>query len=486
MVYKEKRLHPATIFFNFLQFLKEFALPIILGLFTLRGQALLYLILILGAIFLVILSFSVASWYRFTYRVEDEELRIEHGIFIRKKRYISINRIQSINLTQSVFHRIFKLVKVQVETAGGGEGAEVSLKAVTLQDGELLRADIKAKPESIEHSTREDVPTDYPSDKISVRRLFIAGTTSGSIGVLLAVFAFLISQAEQLIPDDFFDQSVQWIIGLSLTIIIGLGIILLLVLWLLGIAGTMIKYGNFTITKYENELFITRGLLEKKQTTIPLKRIQAVGIDESILRQPFGFAEVYVEVAGGSLEKGEDFSTVLFPILKREEIESFLGKYLPNYKAPDDRLHTLPKRGIWYYLIRSSVLFLIIGGVILYFLPQFIWITVVLLLIGLLYGFLKYKDSGYNINHKHVTVRYRRGLSRSTIRIFHNRLQAVEIKQHKVERMQALASVKLSIIGLLGSGTHYHVKEMEGKEAERLFDWYSYRKRDEANSNIYS
>src|SRR5690625_5694512 len=222
-MFEEKRLHPTTIFFNFFQFLKEFALPIILGFFTFRGQALFYLLVILVAIFIINLVFSIASWYRFTYRVEDEELRIEHGIFIRKKRYISINRIQSINLTQSVFHRIFKLVKVQVETAGGGEGAEVSLKAVTLQDGELLRADIKAKPESIEHSTREDVPTDYPSDKISVRRLFIAGTTSGSIGVLLAIFAFIISQAEQLIPDDFFDQSVQWIIGLSLTIIIEIG-----------------------------------------------------------------------------------------------------------------------------------------------------------------------------------------------------------------------------------------------------------------------
>src|SRR5699024_1732386 len=135
MMYKEKRLHPATIFFNFLQFLKEFALPIILGLFTLRGQALLYLILILGAIFLVILSFSVASWYRFTYRVEEEELRIEHGIFIRKKRYISINRIQSINLTQSVFHRLFNLVNVEVEARAAGEGAQGPYKQVTRRDG---------------------------------------------------------------------------------------------------------------------------------------------------------------------------------------------------------------------------------------------------------------------------------------------------------------------------------------------------------------
>src|SRR5690625_7808341 len=120
-MFEEKRLHPTTIFFNFFQFLKEFALPIILGFFTFRGQALFYLLIILVAIFIINLVFSIASWYRFTYRVEDGELRIEHGIFVRKKRYISINRIQSINLTQSVFHRLFKLTKVQIETAGRSE-----------------------------------------------------------------------------------------------------------------------------------------------------------------------------------------------------------------------------------------------------------------------------------------------------------------------------------------------------------------------------
>src|SRR5699024_1341853 len=99
---------------------------------------------------------------------------------------------------------------------------------------------------------------------------------------------------------------------------------ILIVLWLFGIAGTMIKYGNFTIINRGDELFITRGLLEKKQITIPLNRIQAVGIQESMIRQPLGYGTIFAEVAGGALEKGEDFSTVLFPMIKRSEIEPFL------------------------------------------------------------------------------------------------------------------------------------------------------------------
>src|SRR5699024_3632661 len=177
-------------------------------------------------------------------------------------RYISINRIQSINLTQSVFHRLFKLTKVQIETAGGGGQAEVSLKAVTHEEGKLLRTKLKSI------STEDHVPDEHvdestnPTDKISARRLFIAGTTSGSIGVLAAFFAFFVSQVEQLIPGEVFEQSFEWVIGLNVTLIIGLGLIVLIILWIFGIAGTMIKYGNYTITKNEDELFITRGLLE--------------------------------------------------------------------------------------------------------------------------------------------------------------------------------------------------------------------------------
>lgn len=475
-MFRERRLHPATIFFNLFQLLKEFALPIIIGFLTFRGQALLYFSVIIAAVIIIILPISIASWYRFTYRVEDNELRIEQGVFIRKKRYISINRIQSIDLTQSVLHRIFKLVKVQIETASSGNESEGSLKAVTLKEGEQLREQLKNASNVMEDVTVEgDDETIFPTDKISTGRLFLAGTTSGSIGVLIAIAAFFSTQVEQFIPEEFFDETVQWIIGLSLIFMIGSIILLLLLLWLLGIAGTMIKYGNFTITRKEDELFITRGLLEKKQITIPLRRIQAVGIEESLLRQPIGYASVFVEVAGGSSNKGDEFSTVLFPILKKDEIEPFLEKYLPDYKATEEELHSLPKRAIFYYLFRSAILAVIVTGILYYIWPQALWVGFIILLVSLLYGFLQYKDGGYCIHNKRLTIRFRRGIHRRKMRIYHGRIQAVEIRQHKLHHLQQLATIKLSIIGMLGTGTHYTINELENTDVEQIFDWYSYR-----------
>lgn len=469
-MYEKKRLHPATIVFNFLQLLKDFFLPIIIGFLTIGSEGFGYFLIVTAIILIIFIPFSVLSWYRFTYQTTEEQLIIEQGVFIRKKRYISKNRIHSIDLTETLIHHMFKLVKVQIETAGSGDGAEVFLKAVSLKEGEELREQLKKTSQIV----YEELP-DH-TDQITVGRLFIAGSTSGSIGVILAAIGFFFSQMEQFIPDSFYDETIKWIIGLSVIFLIGLIIFILFILWLLGIAGTMIKYGNFTITKRKEELFITRGLLEKKQITIPVDRIQAVGIDESIFRQPFGFTTVFVEVAGGAIDQGSDFTTVLFPLLKREELEVFLKKYLPDYVSEEKELPSLPKKSMIYYIARSFFPVLILSIILFVIFPEFVYIPFTFMIISIVYGWLVYKDSGMKLAGKKLTIRYRRGLSRRTIRIFQNRIQALEIKQHKLHLLHGLASVKVSIIATSGNGKHFTVHEAHSKDADRIFSWFSYQK----------
>lgn len=468
-----KRLHPAAILFNFLKVIREFLFAIILGFITFRNESFFYFILIASVLIILMISYSVASWYRYTYRIEEDELRIEYGILIRKKRFISINRIQSIDLTASVIHRFLKLVRVKIETAGSGLGSEASLTAVKLSEGEQLRSELKRERVSADQ-TEEVVENQAPVRKITFKRLFLSGTTSGSIGIIAAIFAFVFSEMEQFIPDNIYESTINWVIGLSIVILIVLGVLVLILLWVLGIAGTMIKYGNFTITKNEKELFITRGLLEKKQLTIPLSRIQAVGIEESLIRQPLGYVTVFAQIAGGSMRKGEEFPTVLFPILKKSEVEDFLQEFLPDYASQHDSMTLLPKRALKFYLFRPMlpVVFLLAG--VWYFLPQFIWVPVAFLIGASILGYLRFKDAGYHLTGERLTISYRR-VSKMTMLIYHRRIQSFEKKQHKLHLKQKLASMKLSIIAGLG-GQHFPIKELEEKDVDLLSDWYSYRR----------
>lgn len=139
---KPQRLNPAAIYFNLIKVIKETIFGIGAGFIVTIKQSLFYSLMFLLAFLVIIILTSFLSWLRFTYRVEDNELRIEQGIFIRKKRYVPINRIHKIDFTANVIHRIFKLVNIQIDTAGTG-GAEVSLSAVTTSKGEQLRKALK-------------------------------------------------------------------------------------------------------------------------------------------------------------------------------------------------------------------------------------------------------------------------------------------------------------------------------------------------------
>lgn len=481
-MFESKRLHPAAILFNLIKTVREFLFAIVLGFITFRDESLFYFGLIIAVLLVLFITASVLTWYRYTYRIEEDELRIEYGVFIRKKRFISKNRIQSIDLTSGVIHRIFKLTKVQIETAGTGTSAEASLSAVKLEEGEALRQELKSSavpPADDEEAPEETEKLPNPSAKISFKRLFIAGTTSGSVGVILALAAAGFSEFEQFIPEHYFDNTIEWVIGLGVIILIVMVIFLLLLLWLLGIAGTMIKYGNFTITKNDEELFITRGLLEKKQVTIPLKRIQAVGIQESIIRQPLGYVTVFAEIAGGSMDKGEDFSSILFPIMKRDELEEFLETFLPDYAGVQRELTPLPKQALKYYILRAAVPFLLLVAAVAIFIPAFIWIPLILLLVGgLLLGWIRYKDGGFAIRGRRLTLRYR-VLSRNTLLLYHKRVQAFEKKQHKVQRLQNLATARFSIVGTMGAGKHFTIKDLAESHSDELSDWFSRRKDSE-------
>src|SRR5699024_1140527 len=200
--------------------------------------------------------------------------------------------------------------------------------------------------------------TTNPTRKITWKRLFIAGSTSGSVGVILLAMLFLFSQTGEFIPESAYDQTFQWIIQLSIVLIVVLSVLGIVLLWFAGIAGTMIKYGNFVIEKRETELFIKRGLLETKELTIPFDRIQAIQVEQSLIRQPLKFVKVSAIIAGGSFDSREAFP-VLFPLMRKQEVEDFLQAFVPGYEHILTKVSPLGKKGKKYYLMSASILFIL-------------------------------------------------------------------------------------------------------------------------------
>ena len=123
------KLHPVSALINCVKALKEMALPLLVIVvangfnFTINfrdenffSQMIPLFILIVALIYMFVSG--VLKWWTFRYWFEDRELRVQYGLFVKKKRYIPFERIQSLNYKEGIFHRIFGLVQVAVETAG--------------------------------------------------------------------------------------------------------------------------------------------------------------------------------------------------------------------------------------------------------------------------------------------------------------------------------------------------------------------------------
>lgn len=463
-----KRLHPATIILNVLKEMKGTVYLIFITLITLDF---IYFLLFLLAYALLIGIIGTLSWYRFSYWVTDDALHIEYGIFKRTKRTISKNRIQSIDLTENIVHRIFKLVRVQIETASSGMEAEASLAAVSLDEGETLRAELKYKQVNDESGDIEEEDKNVKK-VITTKQLLLAGITSGGVGIILSFMFIALIELEELIPENVYDYTFSWFVSTSLVIIILLVLVVLFVVWLLSVGLTFIRNGKFTIKIEDNELLITRGLIEKKQLTIPLHRIQAIGVEENIFRQPFGYASIHAEVAGGSTSGNEGVSTMLFPLMHKREVPEFIEQFVPGFSWDPEQVEWVkpPKKALKFYLFRSGIAFLIMSFVVLYFFPNYSWITFIILALMLGRGWLSYKDAGFYVNDNRLLLRYRK-LKRVTVMLYHKRVQAFEKEQNPIQRKDYLTTMKVSILSNLG-GKHYQIKEVDEGKVNQLSDFY--------------
>ncbi|MCA1032959.1 PH domain-containing protein [Bacillus timonensis] len=477
-MYESRRLHPVAALINFIKQLKDLLFPLLVFFFFSKNNIdgmynLIYIVSIIAIILFVLIT-GILFWYRYTYRIEDGELRIEYGVFIHKKRYIPIERIQSISVSAGIIQRAFKLVKLQVETAGGGLEAEVVLTAITEEEAKQLKELLSTSSKNSNAGKEEFSQTNQPVFRLSTKELLIVASTSSGIGVVFSAVFALLAQIEELIPYERLFQRWEVFIEPGFYVYVLLGSAIFIFAWLIGILLTVFKYAGFTVVQNGNDLQISKGILEKKQLSIPLSRIQAIRVSESFLRQPFGYATVFVESAGGTGDEGEEFSTVLFPIIRRNQISSLLQTFTKEFHLKD-MYKCPPKRSLKRYIIRGILPFIPVTFALSIFLfPVGLLSSTLLLLFGAL-GYLRYRDAGWEIFHDQLTLRYRI-FNRNTVLMKRNRIQVIEKRLSFFQQRAHLASIQASVKSSI-TGKNFKVVDLNEHDSSDIFDWYTYTKR---------
>lgn len=464
-----RRQHPIAAVTQFLGVLRQNIVPIVIFLVvgSRNTDEYFWYFFVLGVVSTLVLG--VFSWLRFTYRVDGDELQIKKGVFVRKELYLTKDRIQVIDITEGLLQRIFGLVKVEVKSAGSGtEGATISAitRGEALELRTLLRGESTPKVEKIEEEL-EEAKKEVLTWKLSGRDLFLAALTSGNFGLIASILGAISGQLDQFITEENINYIFDQIPGLGNTsVFVGIMIIIFVVSYIFSFIGVIFQYADFKVEKMNNELHITSGLLERKHTTVPFDRIQALRFVEGIFREPFGYGMLFVESAGFQ-QKNTERSIVLAPFIKKEKLEYFFNEFIEDYEEPETKI-TPPKRAFLRYLRRPNYLLLMTVPIIWWF-WELGWVFFGFLIPATFLGWLRFNDAVLSINEHTLKLQYRI-LAKRTAFVKKKRAQVSELTVNPFQSYKKLASINVTAASGAG-GKVFSITDIDNEEAYKILKW---------------
>jgi putative membrane protein len=314
------------------------ALPALLAAFVAgngSGRGLIWI-----AVALVItLGFAFSRWFTTRYRVTEDRVEVGSGLFRRRVRAVSRDRIRTVDVTARAMHRLLGLARVEVGTGRSDreEGGGVRLDGLTAQDAGALRAELlhRPRPGPVPDATAvPGAPAPAAAEpEIELARLdptwvrYAPFTLSGvvSVGVVLG---FLLNVANEA----HFDPK-NWGPARHLADRLGhapvvLAALALLVLALVAVVvastvGYALAFWDFRLTRHPGgTLHVTRGLITTRATTIEERRLHGAEVSEPLLLRMVAGGRLIAIATGLRVGRGaERGGSLLVPPAPRAEVQ---------------------------------------------------------------------------------------------------------------------------------------------------------------------
>ena len=358
-----KYLHTTSLVFDLIAHVRSYLFPLVFGLVG-AANGNVRLLIISGILFIPAVLRSAFRYFTLRYRIEDAHFYVDQGLIFRKTRTIPVDRIQNIDLTQNVLHRIFKVAEVKVETASGTE-AEAVLRVLSMEEVDTLRKAIFAGKQMLTANQTQKLPAkssdlaeslspvDQASDiaavsdpvegeevwKIPLIDLIKVGLASNRGLVMLGiglvtfdqftekgyetVFAFLAGY----LPKD--TGSLGFYLQAIIAVVLGL-----VLLRLVGILWYVLRFFDYKLEQRGDDLRLSCGLLTRVSASVPRKRIQFISVQQNLIMRWFGIATIRVETAGGATDASKPNQSIgktwFMPVIPVAEVPQLVNLLRPG------------------------------------------------------------------------------------------------------------------------------------------------------------
>lgn len=387
------------------------------------------LLMIFLSIFIIsVLIFYFINWHISRYEIKDEMIIVYKNIFVKDRKVILINNIANIGLSKNVFERLFKLTRIKIY-ANERNKVFYDFEAV------LTKADFNKYIEPF--MRKSNIDTINKSKKFNIKfnllEIFKHSFLSIPISSIVVIVNFILLIFNMIGDGNFLKEVMYDFLGLIITLI---GFIFPVIY---SILKNVLKYINFTIRRNGKVIHISYGLFTLKEYIVPVKKINGIIIDVSLLSKIFGCYKVNIINSGIGDKKSE--IEMIFPISKKTKCMRIMNLILPEYSI-DMNHKRQPFETIVIITIKVILLMLILVIPVIYIdarLALFISLFLFLLI------FIIYYIKRIIISDKCICVI--NGIFVKRIRIImYNKIENIEIKEGIISKKIGLCKVYMQIL----------------------------------------
>jgi putative membrane protein len=343
---RQSKIGVLVLFFDSLYSLGKAFLPLVF-IALVKADLTDKLIVFSGILGLIVVTAIVAylKYINFTFYIDEEndEFIVNEGIINKTKTTIQLNKIQQVNIHQTLIHRIIGIYALNVDTAGSDK-KEGNIKAIShslalalkskLLDNEVKK--VVVSENEVLQTNENAIPTSFL--KINLISLLKIGITSNyvkSIGLILTFFFTILENLRNVGKEDVIDgDKIEKVVN-SYPVVYGVLMFILgmfTIIFIINIARTLIKYFNYSIAKQKGSLLLSYGLINTESTILKPEKVQIVNISRNFFQKKLNVLEIKIKQATSD-EKKQSKSQIEIPgcnTFEKDEILKLIFKELPK------------------------------------------------------------------------------------------------------------------------------------------------------------
>lgn len=395
---------------------------------------------------------GILNYFKHYFHIADDKLHVSKGVFKKQKISIPLERVQTVNFEENLFHRLLRVTSLKIDTAGSQKD-EFDLDAISLSEAAEIRDYILSKKtELIPASALDaDIVNDQPIEReeeeliaqLSIGDLFKIGVSYNhlkSAGIIIGAIVWFFSELEDIMPDLMNeDNALMAVIGTGSILALFVLLAFTVISFLFSMIRSFFRYYDLNFKRRGNGFKIISGLITRQEFSALDNKIQQVGWKDNLLQKKlFGIFDFTLKQAGSVAINSK--KSINIPGVDFTQIKSIIRYHFGELDLSQFEFNAVSKKMLYRWWLYLTIVFLPI--IIMAFTVEW-FVGVFVILWYLFFGYSQWKSyhkTKYAISQNVLCIRGGTYGDENVLIKLH-KIQSLEIKQSPYQKRHELASL---------------------------------------------